>query len=55
MTRTILVFDVETTGLQKDRDQIIELAVQAGLDADAPRRCWRRPARSQGTCPRASP
>ena len=41
MTRSILVFDVETTGLQKDRDQIIELAVQAGLDADAPRRCWR--------------
>ena len=41
MTRTILVFDVETTGLQKDRDQIIELALQAGLDDDAPRRCWR--------------
>jgi len=38
---SILVFDVETTGLQKDRDQIIELAVQAGLDAEAPRRCWR--------------
>lgn len=37
----ILVFDVETTGLQKERDQIIELAVQAGLDPDAPRRCWR--------------
>ena len=38
---SILVFDVETTGLQRDRDQIVELAVQAGLDADAPRRCWR--------------
>lgn len=38
---TILIFDVETTGLQKDHDQIIELAVQAGLDAEAPRRCWR--------------
>lgn len=41
MTRSILVFDVETTGLQKDHDQIIELAVQAGLDVNAPRRCWR--------------
>ena len=37
----VLVFDVETTGLQKDRDQIIELAVQVGLSPDAPRRCWR--------------
>ena len=45
MSGAVLVFDVETTGLQKDRDQIIELAVQEGLEPDAPRRCWRfRPA-----------
>jgi DNA polymerase-3 subunit epsilon len=42
---SLLVFDVETTGLQRDQDQIIELALQAGLGQDAPRHCWRfRPA-----------
>ena len=38
---SLLVFDVETTGLRRDHDQVIELAVQAGLDADAPRQTWR--------------
>ncbi len=42
---SLLVFDVETTGLQRDMDQIIELALQQGLGQDAPRFCWRfRPA-----------
>lgn len=44
MTRqetALLVFDVETTGLRKDRDQVIELAVQAGLVPSAPRHTWR--------------
>ncbi len=37
----ILIFDVETTGLCKDHDQIIELAVQAGMGPGADRRTWR--------------
>lgn len=41
----ILVFDVETTGTDLRRDQIIELCVQLGLDSDAPSKTWRiRPA-----------
>jgi len=41
----ILVFDVETTGTDKKRDQIIELCVQRGLDDGAASRTWRfRPA-----------
>lgn len=37
----ILVFDVETTGTDKQRDQVIELCMQFGLDDDAPNRTWR--------------
>ncbi len=41
----LLVFDVETTGTDKRRDQVIELCIQFGLDG--PSRTWRfRP-----TCP----
>lgn len=38
---TLLVFDVETTGLRRDRDQIIELSVQVGLGESARRHTWR--------------
>jgi DNA polymerase-3 subunit epsilon len=37
----VLVFDVETTGTDKRRDQVIELCVQYGLEQDAPSRIWR--------------
>lgn len=37
----IIVFDVETTGTDRRRDQVIELCVQHGLDAGAPSRTWR--------------
>jgi DNA polymerase III subunit epsilon len=37
----ILVFDVETTGTDKQRDQIIELCVKLGVDGAAPTRTWR--------------
>ena len=37
----ILIFDVETTGTDKKRDQVIELCVQSGLEDDAPSRTWR--------------
>lgn len=37
----IVVFDVETTGTDKQRDQIIELCVQFGLDDHAESRTWR--------------
>lgn len=37
----IIVFDVETTGTDLRRDQIIELCVQFGLEVDAARRTWR--------------
>ncbi len=37
----IVVFDVETTGTDKQKDQIIELCMQFGLDADADSRTWR--------------
>ncbi len=41
----VLIFDVETTGLCRERDQVIELAVQWGMGPQAPRRTWRfRPA-----------
>jgi DNA polymerase-3 subunit epsilon len=37
----IIVFDVETTGTDRQRDQVIELCVQMGLDAGAERMTWR--------------
>lgn len=37
----IVVFDVETTGTDKRRDQVIELCMQFGLDAGSPARVWR--------------
>src|SRR5687767_15608084 len=37
----ILVFDCETTGTDKKRDQIIELCVQFGLDDGAESTVWR--------------
>jgi len=37
----ILVFDVETTGTDKRRDQVIELCVQFGVYGDATSRTWR--------------
>lgn len=43
--RSIIVFDVETTGTDRRRDQVIELCVQFGLGDDAPSQTWRiRPA-----------
>lgn len=39
--RRIVVFDVETTGTDKSRDQIIELCVQFGVAEDAPAHTWR--------------
>lgn len=39
--RQIIVFDVETTGTDRRRDQVIELCVQFGLDAAPERRTWR--------------
>lgn len=44
-TGEVIVFDVETTGTERARDQVIELCVQLGLDEGAPHRVWRiRPA-----------
>jgi DNA polymerase-3 subunit epsilon len=41
-TPQIIVFDCETTGIDFTRDQVIELCVQHGLDADpAPSQTWR--------------
>lgn len=37
----ILVFDVETTGTDKQKDQVIELCTQFGLGSDAPSKTWR--------------
>jgi len=37
----ILIFDVETTGTDKKRDQVIELCAQFGLDDGAQSRTWR--------------
>jgi DNA polymerase III subunit epsilon len=37
----VLVFDCETTGTDKKRDQVIELCIQFGLDEGAPSRTWR--------------
>ena len=37
----VLTFDVETTGLNKEVDQVIELACKKGLDADGELKVWR--------------
>lgn len=37
----VCVFDVETTGTDRRRDQVIELCMQFGLDDGAPSRTWR--------------
>ena len=37
----VVVFDVETTGTDRNSDQIIELCAQFGLANDAPSRTWR--------------
>ncbi|MCA9676590.1 MAG: 3'-5' exonuclease [Kofleriaceae bacterium] len=37
----VVVFDVETTGTDRRRDQVIELCVQNGLGPDARSRVWR--------------
>lgn len=37
----IIVFDCETTGIDFAKDQVIELCIQQGLQADAPSRTWR--------------
>lgn len=39
--RGVLVFDVETTGTDRRRDQVIELCVQFGLGDGAPSKTWR--------------
>ena len=39
--RGVVVFDVETTGTDRRRDQVIELCVQFGLSEGAPSRTWR--------------
>ena len=40
-SQRILVFDVETTGTDKRKDQVIELCVQFGVEVDAPSYTWR--------------
>ena len=37
----IVVFDCETTGTDRTKDQVIELCVQRGLEEDAPSQVWR--------------
>lgn len=41
MASRTVIFDVETTGTDKRRDQVIELCVQFGLSSDAESRVWR--------------
>ncbi len=38
---TTIVFDVETTGTDRRRDQVIEICIQFGLEAEAESRTWR--------------
>jgi DNA polymerase-3 subunit epsilon len=37
----VIIFDVETTGTDKRRDQVIELCMQFGLTGEAPNQVWR--------------
>ena len=37
----VVVFDTETTGIDEDRDQIIELSIQQGLADDSSQKTWR--------------
>lgn len=37
----VVIFDIETTGLSSDRDQIIELSFQRGLSEGDPQQSWR--------------
>ena len=40
-TAAMLIFDTETTGTDKDRDQILELSIQQGLADNSPQKTWR--------------
>jgi DNA polymerase-3 subunit epsilon len=37
----VVIFDVETTGIDPSQDQIIELCVQYAPERDAPQQTWR--------------
>lgn len=37
----LLIFDIESTGMNTERDQIVELTVQSGLAEDSPGQTWR--------------
>ncbi len=37
----VLIFDVETTGIDKKKDQVIELCLQWGVEDDAKQQVWR--------------
>ena len=39
--KNILIFDTEATGLNPDKEQIIELTVQVGVEDDSPQQTWR--------------
>ena len=38
---TVVVFDVETTGTDRKRDQIIELCMQLGMNGEGGQKIWR--------------
>lgn len=40
-TSSVLVFDVETTGTDRKRDQVIELCVQFGMSGEGGQKTWR--------------
>jgi len=37
----LIILDTETTGTDKDRDQVIELSIQQGLTGNPPQKTWR--------------
>ena len=39
--QNVIVFDVETTGTDRKRDQIIELCMQFGMDGEGGQKTWR--------------